>query len=92
MKTGRDASAFASTEETIAIGQEKAERYARQLRAAVTGATGEEDIRLGVHHFLVDLTKELGVNVKVQAERVVITGGRIDSLFDLDSEVIYLLH
>lgn len=82
MKTGRDASAFASTEETIAIGQEKAERYARQLRAAVTGATGEEDIRLGVHHFLVDLTKELGVNVKVQAERVVITGGRIDSLFD----------
>ena len=81
LKPGQDADSPPG-EETIAVGKEKSERYAKQLQAQVAGAVGEEDVRLGTHHFLVELTKELGINVKIYAERVVITGGRIDSLFD----------
>jgi SAM-dependent methyltransferase len=68
--------------ETIVVGQEKSERYARLLRTELQGAESEEDVRLRTYRFLVDLTKELGINVKIYAERIVITGGRIDSLFD----------
>ena len=49
---------------------------------ATRNAVGEEDVRTGTYHFLVDLTKELGINIKIYSERIVITGGRIDSLFD----------
>lgn len=69
-------------EGTIVIGKEKAERYTSSLRSELRGAKTEEDVRLATFNFLKGLTKEMGVNVKIQNEKVVLTGGRIDSLFD----------
>jgi len=67
---------------SIIIGQDKAERYNNALKAELRGAKTEEDVRLATYTFLRNLTKEVGVNVKMQNEKVVLTGGRIDSLFD----------
>lgn len=69
-------------EGTVVIGKEKAERYTNSLRNELRGASTEEDVRLATFNFLKGLTKEMGVNVKIQNEKVVLTGGRIDSLFD----------
>jgi hypothetical protein len=66
----------------VFIGREKAERYTGSLKDQLKGAKTEEDIRLATYTFLKELTKEMGVNVKVQNEKILITGGRIDSLFD----------
>jgi len=67
---------------TIVIGKEKAERYTNSLKSELRGAKTEEDVRAATIVFLKHLTQEVGVNVKVQNEIVVLTGGRIDSLFD----------
>ncbi len=67
---------------TIIIGKEKAERYTNSLKNELRGAKTEEDVRAATIVFLKQLTQEVGVNVKVQNEIVVLTGGRIDSLFD----------
>ncbi len=66
----------------VALGREKAKRYTKMLKDALRGARTEEDVRLGTYTFLQSLTKEMGVNVKAYHERIVLTGGRIDSLFD----------
>lgn len=67
---------------TVVAGREKTERYANELKAEMKGAKTEEDVRSGTYSFLRNLTKEMGVNVKIRNELVVLTGGRIDSLFD----------
>ena len=67
---------------TIVIGKEKAERYTNSLKSELRGAKTEEDVRAATIVFLRHLTQEVGVNVKIQNEIVVLTGGRIDSLFD----------
>ncbi|WP_096204988.1 hypothetical protein [Candidatus Methanoperedens nitratireducens] len=69
-------------DDILVIGREKAERYTASLKDELRGATGEEDIRLATYNFLKELTKEMGVNIKIQNEKIVLTGGRIDSLFD----------
>lgn len=67
---------------SVAEGREKTDRYASLLKNEVRGASTEEDVRLATYSFLKTLTQEMGVNVKIQNEHVVLTGGRIDSLFD----------
>lgn len=69
-------------EATVVIGKEKAERYTNSLKSELKGAHTEEDIRTATISFLKNLAREVGVNVKIQNEMVVLTGGRIDSLFD----------
>lgn len=69
-------------DDSIIIGREKAERYTNSLKSELRGAKTEEDVRLATYTFLKSLTKEVGVNVKVQNEKIVLSGGRIDSLFD----------
>lgn len=64
------------------IGKEKTERYTASLKNELRGVSNEEDVRLATYTFLKSLTKEIGVNVKTQNEKIVLTGGRIDSLFD----------
>jgi hypothetical protein len=64
------------------IGREKAERYARILRDELKGMVEEEDVRTATYHFLASLAQEVAVNVKIRNERVVLSGGRIDSLFE----------
>ncbi|MGD0784494.1 MAG: N-6 DNA methylase [Sedimentisphaerales bacterium] len=66
---------------TIA-GTEKAERYSTFLKNELRHVETEEDVRLATHTFLKSLTQEMGVNVKILSEKIVLTGGRIDSLFD----------
>ena len=66
----------------VSVGRDKADRYSKQLKDALREARNEEDVRLGTHKFLIDLSKDLSINVKIYNERVVLTGGRIDSLFD----------
>lgn len=63
-------------------GAEKAERYSTFLKSELRHAETEEDVRVATITFLKKLTQEMGVNVKVLNEKVVLTGGRIDSLFD----------
>jgi hypothetical protein len=63
-------------------GTEKAEKYSTFLKNEVRHAQTEEDVRLATHTFLKRLTLEMGVNVKILSEKIVLTGGRIDSLFD----------
>ena len=70
------------TNSATIIGTEKAERYTNWLKSELKGAHTEEDVRSATIGFLRNLTKEVGVNVKIQNETVVISGGRIDSLFD----------
>ena len=70
-----------NTNEKI-IGQEKAERYAKMLRESLRGSVEEEDVRVAMYNFLVTLSMELGVHVKIRNERIVLSGGRIDSLFE----------
>jgi hypothetical protein len=67
---------------TVIAGSEKAERYSNFLRNELRHIETEEDVRLAMHTFLKSLTKEMGVNVKILSEKIVLTGGRIDSLFD----------
>ena len=69
-------------DDIIVVGRDKAERYAKQLKDSLRNAENEEDIRQATYAFLVSLTKEIGINVRLRNERVVISGGRIDSLFD----------
>jgi len=69
-------------DKTILVGQEKTERYTKSLKDELRGVQTEEDVRLATFHFLKELTKEMGVNVKIYNEKIVLTGGRIDSLFD----------
>jgi hypothetical protein len=66
----------------VRIGQEKTERYNRIFREKLKDVKQEEDIRLATYEFLKELTKEIGVNIKIKNEVIVVTGGRIDSLFD----------
>jgi len=66
---------------TIA-GTGKAERYSTFLKNELRHVETEEDVRLATHTFLKSLTQEMGVNVKILSEKIVLTGGRIDSLFD----------
>lgn len=66
----------------ITEGTEKTERYFAFLKDELRHAHTEEDIRLATHTFLKSLTQEMGVNVKILSEKIVLTGGRIDSLFD----------
>jgi hypothetical protein len=66
----------------IVAGTEKAERYSTFLKNELRHVETEEDVRLATHTFLKSLTQEMGVNVKIQSEKIVLTGGRIDSLFD----------
>ena len=66
----------------VSVGREKADRYSKQLTEALRDAKNEEDVRVGTYKFLIDLSKDLSINVKIYNERVVLTGGRIDSLFD----------
>jgi SAM-dependent methyltransferase len=72
----------AEKDKEIIIGRDKAERYSNQLKKALRGAEGEEDVRQATYNFLVSLTTEVGINVRLRNERVVVSGGRIDSLFD----------
>lgn len=67
---------------TVAIGTEKAERYTNSLKNDLKGAHTEEDVRSSTLTFLRNLSREVGVNVKIQNEYIVLSGGRIDSLFD----------
>ncbi len=67
---------------TIIAGAEKAERYSTLLKSELRHAETEEDVRSGTHIFLKRLTQEMGVNIKILSEKIVLTGGRIDSLFD----------
>ena len=69
-------------ENIVRIGREKAERYTAQLKKELQGVESEEDVRLATFTFLKELTKEIGVHAKIQNEKVVLSGGRIDSLFD----------
>lgn len=66
----------------VIIGRDKAERYAKQLRDSQRNSVGEEDVRQATYNFLVSLATEIGINVRLRNERVVISGGRIDSLYD----------
>ncbi len=66
----------------VSVGRDKADRYSKQLKDTLREARTEEDVRLGTYNFLIDLSKDLSINVKIYNERVVLTGGRIDSLFD----------
>ena len=66
----------------IVVGRDKADRYAKKLKESLRGSKQEEDVRLATYSFLSDLTKDLGINIKVLSEHVVLTGGRIDSLYD----------
>jgi len=66
----------------VIIGTEKAERYTNYLKNELRDAQTEEDVRSATVGFLRNLSREVGVNVKIQNEMVVLTGGRIDSLFD----------
>jgi N-6 DNA Methylase len=67
---------------TPVIGTEKVDRHTTSLKNELRGAKTEEDVRQGTITFLKNLTKEVGVNVKIQNEMAVLSGGRIDSLFD----------
>jgi len=69
-------------ESTVAVGAEKTERYTSWLKNELRGARTEEDVRTATISFLKNLAREVGVDVKIQNEMVVLTGGRIDSLFD----------
>jgi hypothetical protein len=71
---------FKKTE--IAVGTEKAERYTNMLRNDLKGASSEEDVRIATVKFLRELASEVGVQVKILNEKAVISGGRIDSLFE----------
>lgn len=82
MSSNHFATASDSKDAEVIIGRDKSERYAKQLRDAVRNATGEEDIRQATYGFLVSLATEVGINVRLRNERVVISGGRIDSLYD----------
>lgn len=66
----------------VSVGRDKADRYTKQLKDVLREAKNEEDVRLGTYKFLMDLSRDLSINVKIYNERVVLTGGRIDSLFD----------
>lgn len=69
--------------DTVTIaGTEKAERYTAFLKNELRYVEMEEDVRLATHTFLKSLTQEMGVNVKILSEKIMLTGGRIDSLFD----------
>ena len=47
------------------IGNEKAERYTNWLKSELKGARTEEDVRSATIGFLRNLTREVGVNVKI---------------------------
>lgn len=64
------------------IGTEKAERYEKMMKEYLQGSVSEEDVRSATYTFLKSLSLELGVNVKPRNERIVLSGGRIDSLFE----------
>ena len=66
----------------MVAGMEKAERYSTFLKSELRHIETEEDVRLATHTFLKRLTLEMGVNIKILSEKIVLTGGRIDSLFD----------
>ncbi|MCL4389206.1 N-6 DNA methylase [Candidatus Marsarchaeota archaeon] len=70
------------SENIVRMGKEKAERYTIQLKRQIQGSKTEEDVRLGTYVFLKDLAKEMSVRALIQNEKVVLSGGRIDSLFD----------
>jgi len=67
---------------TQVVGTEKVERYTNLLKGELRGGKTEEDVRTATIVFLKNLANEVGVDLKIQNEIVVLTGGRIDSLFD----------
>ncbi len=63
-------------------GTEKIERYTNSLKRELRGVKTEEDVRITTVNFLKKLAREVGVNITIKNEMVVLTGGKIDSLFD----------